>query len=171
MKLPFNPRNPKTQVMVGIVLALLLAGAATTCRSAEPVLQFGIGSAIIRGEAPVIDLAIVYPQAGPGDADYLFGVTLIGESELYGQAQRNQVAWRAGIVEGFGRFDVGIGLAVLQNADVYNSCRLQFALSLGYRPRRWPVSLGLQHLSNSGSCYPNKGRDALLVAWRFGDRP
>ena len=167
MKLPFNPRNPKTQLLVGIVLALFLAGAATTCRGAEPVLQFGIGSAVIRGEAPALDLALVYPEAGPGDADYVLGVTLIGDSELYGQPQRNQVAWRAGVVEGFGRFDVGLGVARLQNEDAFNSCRLQFALSLGYRFVHWPVVVGLQHFSNSGTCSPNKGRDLLMVGWRF----
>lgn len=165
MKLPFNPRNPKTQIMVGIVLALFLAGAATTCRG-EPLLQFGIGSTIIRGQAPVIDLAVVYPQAGPADSDYVAGLTLIGESDYRGP-QRNQIAWRAGIVEGFGRFDVGIGAAILQNEDAFNSCRMQFVLSLGYRFLRWPVTAGVQHFSNAGTCFPNVGRDMATISWRF----
>lgn len=165
MNLPFNPRSPKTQALVAIVLGLFLLGAATTCRGAEPELQFGIGSAWLRGPAPVIDMAVVYPKAGPGDADYLLGVTLVGESKYYQRTQPNQIFWRAQIIEGFGKFDVGIGIAVKQNDDGYNTGPLQFALSIGYRFGR----AGGQelHFSNSGTRYPNAGRDAAIAFWRF----
>lgn len=166
LKLPFNPRSPKTQLLVAIVLLLFLAGAATTCRGAEPVLQFGLGGTLMRGPAPVLDLAVVYPKAGPGDADYLLGVTLVGESEYRGASQRNQVFWRAQIIEGFGKFDVGLGVAVKQNDDAYNSGGLQFALSVGYRFGR--VAAQELHFSNSGTRYPNAGRDLAIAAWRFG---
>lgn len=166
MKLPFNPRNPKTQLLVAAVVLLLLAGLATMAR-ADPYAQSSAGSAIVRGEAAAIDLAIVYPEAGPGDSSYAVGVTLIGESTFQGATQRNNFAWRAELVDGFGRFDVGIGVAVMQNEDAFNSCDLQFTLALGYRLRRWPVTVGLRHFSNSGTCSPNKGRDLLLVGWRF----
>lgn len=166
LRLPFNPRSPKTQALVALVLALFLAGAATTCRGAEPVMQFGIGSTIMRGTAPVLDLAVVYPQAGPGDADYLVGVTLVGESTYDGRPQRNQIFWRAQIIEGFGKFDVGIGVAVKQNDDGYNSGPLQFALSVGYRFGR--VAAQELHFSNSGTRSPNAGRDLAIAAWRFG---
>lgn len=165
MNLPFNPRSPKTQALVAIVLGLFLLGAATTCRGAEPELQFGIGSAWLRGPAPAIDMAVVYPKAGPGDADYVLGVTLVGESKYYARTQPNQIFWRAQIIEGFGKFDVGIGIAVKQNDDGYNTGPLQFALSIGYRFGR--VAAQELHFSNSGTRYPNAGRDLALVAWRF----
>ena len=165
MNLPFNPRSPKTQALVAIVLGLFLLGAATTCRGAEPELQFGIGSSWLRGQAPVLDMAVVYPKAGPGDADYLLGVTLVGQSHYYGETQRNQIFWRAQIIEGFGKFDVGIGVAVKQNDDGYNTGPLQFALSVGYRFGR--VGAQELHFSNSGTRYPNAGRDLAIASWRF----
>lgn len=167
MKLPFNPGDKKVQAAVGLVIVLLLAGFATTCHGAEPYAQFGYGRTLVKGETDALDLSIRYPDAGPGDADYAFGVTFIGPSILYGQDQRGNFAWRAEIIDGFGRFDVGLGLAVMQNEDIYNSGRMQFTLSLGYRFQRIPITVGIRHFSNGSTDRPNKGRDVAFVAWRF----
>lgn len=165
MKLPFNPGKRGTQIAVSIVVVLLLAGLATTCR-ADSYIQFGAGSTIARGETSALDLSVVYPDGLPGDADLQVGMTLIGESTLYGIDMPPQIMWRAQIVEGFGRFDVGLGAAWVRNTDIYNCSGPSFVLSLGYR-FKFPVTAFVQHFSNAGSCRPNKGRDMAFLAWRF----
>lgn len=162
---PFNPGNRKTQIGVAIIVLLLIIGLATAAR-ADSYVQFGAGTTLARGETSALDLAVVYPD-GPGDASYLIGVTLVGESTLYGIDMPPQIAWRAQLIEGFGRFDVGLGVAWLRNTDIYNCSGPSFALSLGYRFKVLPVNLSALHFSNAGSCRPNKGRDMLTVAWRF----
>jgi hypothetical protein len=164
---PTNGGNTKTQVLVAVLVLLLVAGLATLARSAEPVAQFSAGRAVMRGETTAMDISVTYPQAGPGDSSYSFGVTFIGGSVHYGRAQRQQFAWRGELIDGFGRFDVGLGIAYVQNDDIYNSCHANFTLSLGYRFRGLPVTVGVRHFSNGGTCSPNVGRDLLLVGWRF----
>lgn len=165
MKLPFNPGNLKTQLAVGALVLLILFGFATKCHSAEPYIQFSAGSTIYRGPATVLDMAVINP-AFAGDTALEVGITLIGESALYGD-QPGQIAWRAQLVDGFGRFDVGLGAAYLRNTDVYNCGGMNFALSLAYQFRFLPITARLGHLSNAGTCRPNKGRDFLTLGWRF----
>lgn len=162
---PFNPGKRNTQIAVAIVVVLFVAGLATTCRG-ESYVQFGAGTTIARGETSALDLAIVYPD-GPADASLLVGATLIGESTLYGLDMPPQIMWRAQIIEGFGRFDVGLGAAWIRNTDIYNCSGPSFALSLGYRFKALPITVGANHFSNAGSCRPNKGRDFVAVSWRF----
>lgn len=168
MKLPFNTGHKTVQIAVSVVILLLVASLATQCaHAAEPYTQFGYGRALLKGETDALDLSIRYPDAGPGDADYAIGVTFIGPSTLYGQDQPANFAWRAEVIDGFGRFDVGMGLAVMQNEDIFNSGRMQFTLSLGYRFKSVPLSITVRHFSNGSTSRPNKGRDVLYAAWRF----
>lgn len=161
--LPFNQGNRKTQIGVVAVLALLLLAFCTTAR-AEPYASFGVGSTVVRGEAPMVDLTITYPEAGPKDADYAIGVSFIGGSEFNGN-QPNQFAWRAEVLDGFGKFDVGLGVAYLQNTDAFNGSHTNFTLSLHYRWEKWKVSI--RHYSNGGTIKPNKGRDMLYFSRVF----
>ncbi len=163
LSLPFNPGSWKTQLGVGLVLILLFSALATKCRAAEPAyMQGGVGSAVVRGPAPVIDVTIVYPNRVK-DASYELGATLIGESSFRDANQRNNFALHASIVDGLGRFDVGLGAAYLQNTDEYNGSHLNFHLLLQYRFRRWPVVARWQHFSNAGTQSPNRGRDMALL--------
>lgn len=167
MKIPFNTGKKAVQIAVSIVIVTLVAALATQCAYAEPYAQFGYGRTLLKGTADALDLSVRYPDAGPGDADYAVGVTFIGPSQLYGQDQPANFAWRAEVIDGFGYFDVGFGLAVMQNEDIYNSGRMNFVLSLGYRFQRLPITVTLRHFSNGSTSRPNKGRDALLIALRF----
>lgn len=170
---PFNPGNRKTQIGVAVILVLLILGMATKCHAAEvkadppPAYpQFGVGSAVIRGATPTISLTVVYPER-VGDAGYEVGVTLLGESSFRDTTQRNNFAVHGTLVDGFGRFDVGLGLAYLQNTDEYNGSHLNFHLVVGYRFKAVPVTLRVQHFSNAGTVAPNRGRDMALVFYRF----
>lgn len=169
-ELPFNPRNRTAQIGVTAALLLLFLGLATKCRGAEApppaYTQLGIGSAFIRGASPVLSLNVVYPQR-VGDASYELGVTLLGESTFRDVLQRNNFAVHATLVDGFGRFDVGLGLAYLQNTDEYNGSHLNFHLLVEYRVKTIPVTLRMQHFSNAGTVAPNRGRDMLLALYRF----
>lgn len=164
--LPFNQKNRKTQAGVLLVLILLVLGFATQSRAGD-FLQFGGGMTVVRGKAPALDVSLVYPEAGPKDAVVEIGATFIGASTHDQKGQGNNFAFRAALVEGFGRFDVGLGAAYLQNADAYNGSNLNFQLLLGYRFKALPISLRISHFSNGGTRSPNLGRDMLLVLWRF----
>ncbi len=169
-KTPFNP-GKKAAWIVSALLIVLAVGFCTTARSAEvpagttvPYVQMGIGSTVVRGATPVVGLNIVYPNA-VGDASYEIGATFIGQSSFRDVPQRNNFALHAGIVDGFGRFDVGLGVAYLQNTDEYNGSQLNFQLLLGYRFDNWTVRL--QHFSNGSTKMPNRGRDMLMVYYKF----
>lgn len=167
MKLPFNPGKRSVQIGVAAFLLILIATLASTCRAAPPpYVSFGYGKTVLRGEADVLDLNITYPRRVQ-DADLVVGVTLIGESTLFGQPQRNNFGVRAQIVDGVGRMDAGFGLVYLQNTDIYNGSNLNFTLTLAYRFKRLPVTATFQHWSNAGTRMPNKGRDMLFVSYRF----
>lgn len=166
--IPFNQGRPKVQLGVLLVVVLFLVGLATRCGAEEAYSQFGVGSTYIRGTAPVMDLAYVYPDAAPGDAVLEVGATFLGQSSTADNGvQRNNFAARAAIVEGLGRFRVGLGFAYLQNTDTYNGSNLNFNLILGYDVKTIPVTLRIHHFSNGGTRSPNKGRDMLLIYWRF----
>lgn len=167
-KTPWNP-GKKAAWIVTALIVVLAVGFCTTARSAEgttPYVQFGLGSTVVRGTTPSVDLSIVYPER-VGDASYEFGATFIGESSFRDVLQRNNFALHAGIVDGFGRFDVGLGVAYLQNTDEYNGSNLNFQLLLGYRFKALPLTVRLQHFSNGSTKMPNRGRDMLLFYYRF----
>lgn len=161
-------RNPRaSQIASLLFVALLVAAWATKCHAGETGLQFGMGTTIARGMTPVFDVAVVTDRAAPLDAHWQFGLTLIGTSSYSDQDQPNQAALSALLVDGFGPLEIGLGVAFLQNTDVYNGSHGNFALQIAYRFRRWPVTVTVRHWSNAGTVQPNLGRDFALLSWRF----
>lgn len=164
-------RNPKGAVIaIALFLALLLAAFATPCRS--ETLTFEAGRAVIHGETPVMALSVKF--TGPShaeadfveahllDTDYEFSMVLVGANG----ANPNQIGAQAQIVDGFGKFDLGLGGAYLQNTDQWNGSHLNFSLMMRYRfTEHW--SLNYRHWSNAGTKAPNIGRDMLLMGYRF----
>lgn len=151
---------------MALVLILLITAFATQCaHSEESYVQMGAGSTVIRGQAPVIDLQLVYPDLGPKDARVEFGATFIGSSDLRGDAQPNNFAFSAAVVDSLGHLDVGLGAVYLQNTDTYNGSHANFKLILGYTFDR--ISVRWTHFSNGSTRMPNKGRDLICVNWKF----
>lgn len=166
MRIPRLFRNaPGVIVLIATVLMLFFAGAATTCR-AESILQLEVGSAMLRAETPYFGATIVWPKAGPGDADFECGIALVGEYEFRGTMESNQAAAQCLLVEGLGRLDIGVGVVALQNIDQLNGSNMNFSLKLGWRfsdrfTAQW------RHWSNAGTKFPNYGRDFLLFSYGF----
>jgi len=158
----FPHKVPVRYVLVGFVVVLTLA-YATTCRGEG--LQIEAGSTIVRGHTPSIGFVKSWRNRGVGDYNYECGFGIVGSSTYDGQPQRNQGVAECLLVDGFGRFDIGAGLAAQSSADVYNT-RANFSLLL-----RWRVtdrlSLAYRHRSNADTADPNLGRDVLLVGWRL----
>lgn len=166
LNLPFNPGKKVGYAVAAVILLLLTAFATRCAQGADNYMQFGAGSAIVRGATPSISITAVFPDK-IRDTDIEVGATFLGESSFREQVQRNNFAWRATLVDGFGHFQVGLGAAYLQNTDEYNGSQLNFHLMLGYRFEKIPLSVRVEHFSNGGTRMPNRGRDMLLVYYRF----
>jgi hypothetical protein len=164
---PTNQGKPKTQAAIIGFILLFVLGAA--CAKAEPNFVAGGGPTLVRGAAAVANVAIEFPDAGPGTSDYEFGAVFIGGSTSDGKDQPNNFAWYGLLIHDIKSLRVGLGPAYLQNTDNFNGSHLNFALMLGYQPKwapNWDVRLDL-HFSNGGTTDVNKGRDMFLVRYRF----
>lgn len=161
-------RNPRaSQTLSALFLLIAIAALATTCHGAETQAQFGMGSTYARSPTPVLDLAVTTDLGAPVDARWQYGLTLVGSSTYMNHEQGNQAALSVMLVDGFGRVDVGLGVALVQNLDIYNGSHANFSLMLAYRFQRLPITVAIRHWSNAGTKYPNLGRDFALVSWRF----
>jgi hypothetical protein len=158
----FPHQKPVRYVLVAFVL-VLVAAFATQCRAGG--LQLEVGSTIVRGESPAIGFSKSWRNRGVGDYQYECGFGLVGSSTFRGREQRNQGVVECLLVDGFGRFDIGAGLAAQSTPDDYNT-RANFSLLL-----RWRVtdrlSLAYRHRSNADTADPNLGRDLLLLGIRL----
>ena len=163
--LPFNQGNRKTQIGVAVFILILLLAFASTARSAESYVSFGLGTTIVRGQAEMLALDITFPQAGPRDADYRIGVMIGGASEFRKNEQPNQAAFFAEVVDGYKKCDVGVGVAYLQNVDEYNGSHPNFTLSASCRFGKWRGTI--RHFSNAGTKMPNRGRDMFYISRAF----
>lgn len=164
--------NPKVLIPVlGLVALLVLGLALPKCHAAEvldaPYVQFSAGAAVIRGPAPVMDLTFTEPAPQLRNAYWQESLTVIGTSTFRGNPVPNNFALRGLFVDGFGRFDVGLGLSWMQNPAPYNGSPVNFNLQLAYRFVVLPVTVTYTHMSNAGSREPNLGRDIVLLGWRF----
>lgn len=164
--------NLKTTIAVLALIALLALGLIIPqCHAAEspldaPYVQLSGGAAIIRGYTPVLDLTFTEPATVLRGAYWQESLTVIGESTYNGNPVPNNFAARALFVDGFGAFDVGLGLAWIQNPAPYNGSPVNFNLQLAYR-LALGATLTYTHMSNAGSRLPNLGRDIVLIGWRF----
>lgn len=167
--MPLLNLNKPTTIAVGAVVALfVLAMALHRCHAAPtdaPYVQVSGGETVIRGPTQVLDLTLTEPAPQLGGAYLQQSLTVIGTSTFKGQAVPNNFAARALFVDGFGHFDIGVGLSWMQNPSPYNGGPVNFALQLAYR---FPhVTATYAHMSNAGSRLPNYGRDILMLGWRF----
>lgn len=167
----FNLNKPTTIAVLALVALLILAAALAKCHAAEvldaPYVQFSGGATVIRGPTEVIDMTFTEPASVLRNAYWQQSLTVIGTSNFRGQDVPNNFAARALFVDGFGRFDVGLGLSWMQNPGPYNGGNVNFNLQLAYRFRLLPVTVTYTHMSDAGSRLPNLGRDIVLLGWRF----
>lgn len=155
-----------TSIAVTVFLGLILLGAATQCRGAEPVAQFELGHTVIRGPATAARLSVQWPDAGPKDAGFECGLTLIGEYEYKG-SQPNQAIADCALVDGLRGFDFGIGPAYLQNIDTVNGSHFNFHLLARWTSPNGRHMVTWHHWSNAGTVKPNAGRDIVAYGYRF----
>lgn len=166
--------NLKTTLGVLALVALLALGLAIPkCHGADlgptdaPYVQLSGGKTWIRGPAPVLDLTFTQPASVLRNAYWQESLTVIGSSTWHNESVPNNFIVRALFVDGFGRFDVGLGISWMQVYLPYNGSSVNFALQLDYRFKRLPVTLTVAHESNAGTRLPNLGRDEIMLGWRF----
>jgi hypothetical protein len=159
MKINWPSNSGKTAIAVGIFVTICIAAWATKCHGEG--IAVSVGSAVLRGPTPALQVEWQWPAFEHRDAHWETGITMMGSSTFRGDNQTNSFAWDATFVDGFGPVDIGIGPAYVQNTDVYNHEGANYHLMLGYHYKRWFVRYN--HFSNAGSKQPNLGRDLVLV--------
>lgn len=165
-------KNPPGVVRILIVFVFIFAigllGLNKCAHSAEaPYAQLSAGSTYIRGPAPVLDLGFTWSSPQSARDFWKTDLTVIGSSSFKGHDAPNNFAARGLYVTGFGHFDIGLGLAWMQNPQPYNGSPINFTLELAYRFQRIPITLTVSHMSNAGTQSPNYGRDFLTIGYRF----
>lgn len=157
-------RNPKPAVYAIVAFVVLLVILWAIPSRADQTLALEGGSAMLRGETPVMGVTIGCPGCGPVGTDYEFGFDLIGES-THRAYNPNVIQVRAQLVDGWKRAELGLGFAYF-NVEHEFTCRFTFHLMARYR---FTDRLALQwrHSSSGSSCLPNTGRDAVTIGWRF----
>lgn len=130
---------------------------------AEQTLTMEAGAAVLRAEQPSLGLTIACP-CGPSRTMLEYGVDYVGDWPR-NDALQNVIQLRAQIVQGWKRFDAGIGL-YWHNAETEHVCSFGFHL-MG----RWRATERLfaqwRHSSSAGSCAPNNGLDLVTIGYRF----
>lgn len=156
--------NPKAMRWV-IIVAVAAFLALLSVKSRGEELYFDAGSAIVRGETPVIGMNIAWKEAGPVNTDYELGFKLIGQSDYKDVHQTNQFVIHALLVDGYKNFEMGLGFAYFNVPSDY-TCQETFSLMMRWRFTE-RIHAQAQHYSSAGSCKPNVGRDLVTVGWRF----
>lgn len=158
--------NPKKAILlIAVFLALILAAFATTCRSAE--LNFESGASVMHGHPVTIGLSVDFAHqydVGVDAQDFNFQCGVLLKASARGNP--NNIGVQCLVVDGFGRFDLGIGPAYLQNTDSLNGSHLNFSLLARYRFTN-QISLVYRHWSNAGTKMPNVGSDMTFIAFTF----
>jgi hypothetical protein len=167
--------NPKVLIGVGFfVLLFITLLTMPQCHAAQlpldaPYTQLSVGSTYIRGPAPVLDLTFTQPASVLRNAYWQESLTLIGSSTYIDHNNNtpapNNFIVRGLFVDGIGRFDIGLGLAWIDNYLPYNGQHVNFALQLAYRFSHG-VTLTIAHESDAGTRLPNLGRDELMLGVR-----
>ena len=162
-------QNNKSAVIAicAFVAIFALALGMAKCHAAEPYVQLSGGYALVRGQTPVIDLTFTQPAPQLRNAFWYGALDVIGASTFKAQPVPNSFALRGGFCPGFGRLDVCLGVAWVQNYLPYNGEHFNANLQLDYRFTRVPVTVTYTHMSDAGSTPINLGRDILLVGYRF----
>lgn len=154
----------KWPVVVAVVTFVLIALFLYSKESRGSELEFEAGSAMVRGETPVVGLAINFPLAGPVNTDYEVGF-LLSATSTEREDNPNAFTLYGLLVDGWKKFEMGMGFAYTTVEWEY-TCQTTFALMARYRFTD-RVAAQWRHFSSGGSCDPNAGRDFATVSWRF----
>lgn len=169
--------NPKKEVVVIVIgVAIFIAGLALAkCHAAElvkgpldaPYIEFDAGETIIRGPTQLIGLSVTFPSHVLLNSFWQGQLLLIGSSKFDNQNAPNNLVLAGQFLDGFGRFDIGLGVAYMANYLPYNGQNLNFSPVLQYRFKNIPLTLRYEHFSDAGMTKTNIGRDMLMFGWRF----
>lgn len=145
-------------------VALLLISAGTSCHAAD--LWLNAGSTLIHGATETVGLRVVFQNTVTENrADIEIGFQLLGASDYRGE-QPKQAIIITQLVSNISRVDFGLGLAFLQNSDVYNSGKFNFSLLARYDFSS-RLSAEWTHISNGGTHAPNIGRNIVTASYKF----
>lgn len=162
-----------------ILIGLFVGKANAAVFDEKPYVQFNVGATAFRGSTTAFGLDIVEPTNLVKGSDIIVGMFALGRSTWFkcplenGKPQcESNLVWRVIFEDtvygnSFGAVRAGIGGSYMTNPLPYNGGRVNANLQLAYEFYKIPLTLTYTHFSCGGSCYPNYGRDLLLVGWRF----
>lgn len=152
------PHDKWTRIVLSVFVLMFLAGVATQCRASDFTFEGGVQ--YLRGPAAAVVANVVVD--GPKDASIEAGLFLVGRTPDHLGVMGGQAL----LVDGFGRFDLGLGLAYMNRDHEQLGTRLNFALMIRYRINdRWYVAV--RHWSNAGTTDENTGLDVITAGYRF----
>ena len=174
--------NNKKPALYLILILLGLAALFLANRAdAEEFTRVAIGPTAVSSQLSD-GLALTVSQVW--DDRYLLGFGLIGQQTFRRGTKEiqigNNIMFRAQLLlQGPDKWawarqiELGFGLAYLQEESVVLGSHLNFSLSVAYEsPDDWqwwvPDRFTLDHLSNSGSAFPNPGLNMLMFGYDFG---
>lgn len=156
-------RKKTTYVVVAIVL-LFIVGLAYEANAAEVsagqatdgYTEYDGGGSVVFADR----VGLTNWYAGFGWTDELRYDDVFVDQNMFGFIERRV---RLPILS---RCGLGIGPAFLQRKDYLIGSRLAFTLSATCR-LAGKLHIGARHFSTAGTSDPNRGRDILLLTWRF----
>lgn len=153
-------RKHWVEVVLALFVGAVLAASATIAR-ADSVVLFEGGSQYLRGTAGAVVLTV--SGDGPRDANIECGMFLVGGTP---EQPNGVLGAQCQLVDGFGRLDLGLGVAYLNTTSHLIGSHLNASLMLRYRFNRdWFISV--RHWSNAGTTEENTGLDLITIGRKF----
>lgn len=156
------PHDKKVRYVLTAFVVLILLAAATQCRASSFAFEGGVQ--YLRGPAASVAASVV--TQGPGDSSIESGLMLVGSVDTEDRMHDGVMGAQVLYVDGFGRFDLGLGLAYMNRQHENLGSNLNFAMLVRYRfTERWFVAV--RHWSNAGTTPNNTGLDVINIGRRF----
>lgn len=156
------PHEKTVRYILTAFVVIFIAALATYCHKAHAdSITFEAGAQYLRGPAAAV--AVNTRWDGPMDGQWEAGLVLVGRNPN----DRGVAGLQAQYIDGFGRFDIGLGMAYFNRVPDLLGSNLNFSLLIGYRFTD-RLAVNVRHFSNGGTTSRNTGLDLVLLSYRFG---
>jgi len=158
--------DPVAYIIILFVVALLFAFAKNA--DAEEGFQLEVGPTVVTAENGAAFWLGSRWDVGPGDSLLAANIFIISDATYKGVDTGSQAGFTLELQDRLGPVELGIGVGYQQHDEIVVNGPFRFSLMLGLSGDNrglMPDVLRLRHLSNSGSTWPNRGWNMLMIGW------